>query len=68
MEARPNGMDPFAATHKAANVHQAVDGAAERLAFLRTRFGRLDDRRGGQTAFLGQRLMWRLRFHGRSPA
>ncbi|MBZ0206630.1 MAG: HPF/RaiA family ribosome-associated protein [Flavobacteriales bacterium] len=47
MEARPNGMEPFAATHKAANVHLAVDGAAQRLANkLRTRFGRLDDRLG----------------------
>lgn len=47
MEARPNGMEPFAATHKAANVHQAVDGAAQRLAnLLRSRFGKLDDRLG----------------------
>ena len=47
MEARPNGMDPVAATHKASNVHQAVDGAAKSLAnLLRTRFGKLDDRKG----------------------
>ena len=47
MEARPNGMEPFAATHKASNSHQAIDGAAQRLAnLLRSRFGKLDDRQG----------------------
>lgn len=45
MEARPNGMDPVAATHKAANSHLAVDGAAQSLSnLLRTRFGKLEDR------------------------
>lgn len=47
MEARPNGMDPVAATHKASNSHQAVEGAANSLAnLLRSRFGKLDDKRG----------------------
>ncbi len=31
MEARPNGMDPLAATFKASNNHQAVEGAAQSL-------------------------------------
>ncbi|MEO7079912.1 MAG: HPF/RaiA family ribosome-associated protein [Flavobacteriales bacterium] len=47
MEARPKGMDPVAASHRAGNVHQAVDGAAKSLAnLLRSRFGKLDDRQG----------------------
>ncbi len=47
MEARPKGMEPVAATHKAGNVHQAVDGAAKSLLnLLRSRFGKLDDRQG----------------------
>lgn len=31
MEARLNGMQPIAVTHKAATLDQAVDGAADRL-------------------------------------
>lgn len=31
MEARMNGMQPIAVTHKAATLAQAVDGATERL-------------------------------------
>jgi hypothetical protein len=47
IEARPKGMDPVAATHKAANSHLAMEGAAHSLAnLLRTRFGKLDDRKG----------------------
>ncbi len=47
MEARPRGMDPVAATHKAANSHAAVEGAANSLAnLLRTRFGKLDAHKG----------------------
>ena len=47
MEARPRGLDPLAATHKASNVHQAVDGAATRLeSLLRSRIGKLDEHRG----------------------
>ena len=47
MEARPNGMEPVAATFKAANKHAAVEGAANSLAnLLRTRFGKLDDHKG----------------------
>lgn len=47
MEARPKGMEPVAATHKAANSHLAVEGAAQSLAnLLRTRFGKLDQHKG----------------------
>ena len=47
MEARPKGMDPVAATHKASNSHQAVDGAAQSLAsLLRTRLDKLHDKKG----------------------
>lgn len=47
MEARPKGMEPVAATHKAANSHDAAEGAANRLAnLLRSRFGKLDDHKG----------------------
>lgn len=47
MEARPNGLEPVAATHKAGNSHDAVAGAASSLAnLLRTRFGKLDDHKG----------------------
>ena len=50
MEARPKGMEPVAATCKAANNHAAVEGAASSLAnLLRTRFGKLDDRKGAAT-------------------
>ncbi len=34
MEARPRGLSPLAVTHKAANRHLAVLGAAERLQHL----------------------------------
>jgi len=47
MEARPKGMEPVAATHKAATSHAAVEGAVQSLAnLLRTRFGKLHDRKG----------------------
>ena len=47
MEARPKGMEPVAATYKAANSHAAVEGAADSLAnLLRTRFGKLDQHKG----------------------
>jgi ribosome-associated translation inhibitor RaiA len=50
MEARPKGMDPVAATFKASNNHQAVDGAAQSLAnLLRTRLDKLKDRKGSAT-------------------
>jgi len=50
MEARPNGMDPVAATNKAANSHMAVEGAAQSLAnLLRTRFGKLHHHKGTAT-------------------
>ena len=47
MEARPNGSEPVAATHKASNSHLAVDGAAQSLAnLLRSRFGKMDETKG----------------------
>ena len=47
MEARTKGMEPVAATHKAADSHLAVEGAANSLAnLLRTRFGKLDENKG----------------------
>ena len=47
MEARPKGLDPVAATFKAANRHLAVEGAAQSLSnLLRTRLGKLSDRKG----------------------
>ena len=42
IEARAKGLEPVAATHKAANSHLALDGAAQSLSnLLRTRFGKL---------------------------
>ncbi len=42
IEARPNGMEPVAATYKADNRHQALEGAAQSLSnLLRTKFGKL---------------------------
>jgi len=50
MEARPKGMDPVAATHKASNSHQAVEGAAQSLSnLLRSRLGKLRDHKGAAT-------------------
>lgn len=47
LEARPKGMDPVAATHKAATSHAAVEGAVQSMAnLLRTRYGKLHDRKG----------------------
>lgn len=46
MEARLEGRPPAAVTHHAPSVHQAVDGAAEKLLrLLESTLGRLDDRR-----------------------
>lgn len=45
MEARPEGAQPLAVTHFAPNVHQAVIGAADRLANLVTNhFGKALER------------------------
>jgi ribosome-associated translation inhibitor RaiA len=47
MEARPRGLDPVAATHKAGNNHQAIDGAVRALeSMLRSRLGKLDNKKG----------------------
>ena len=46
MEARIDGHQPVAVTQHEGSVHQAVDGAAEKLLrALESTFGRLDDRR-----------------------
>ena len=46
IEARPEGMDPQAVTHKDADVEAAVRGAARKLrGLLETGFGKLDSRR-----------------------
>ena len=50
MEARPKGMDPVAATYKAANSHLALEGAAKSLSnLLRTQLGKLGERKGAAT-------------------
>ena len=47
MEARLEGRQPAAVTHQAATLHEAVDGAAEKLAAsLESTLGRLRDRHG----------------------
>ena len=49
MEARPRGMQPLAVTHKAANRHLAVLGAAERLQHLvSNQLGKRQDHRQGK--------------------
>jgi len=50
LEARPAGQQPVAVTHHADTVDEAVRGAAQKLrTVLETRFGRLDERKGGAT-------------------
>ncbi len=47
MEARLEGRQPAAVTHQAATLHEAVDGAAEKLTnLLESTLGRLRDRQG----------------------
>lgn len=47
MEARPNGQQPVAVTHRAATLEEAFDGAAEKLGnLLESKFGRLHDHKG----------------------
>lgn len=47
MEARLQGRPPVAVTHHAENLHQAIEGAAEKLAKLvESTIGRLRDQRG----------------------
>ncbi len=47
MEARLEGRQPTAVTHQAATLHEAVDGAADKLAAsLESTLGRLRDRHG----------------------
>jgi hypothetical protein len=48
VEARPAGQQPVAVTHHAATLDEACGGAAQKLRnLLDSRFGRLDDRKGG---------------------
>jgi Sigma 54 modulation protein / S30EA ribosomal protein len=50
MEARPSGQQPVAVTHHADTLDEACRGAAQKLQnLLATRFGRLRDRKGGDT-------------------
>lgn len=47
MEARAAGLNPMAATHKAATLDQAIIGAAEKLErVLESALGRLDEKKG----------------------
>lgn len=51
MEARLQGREPLAVTHHAANLHQAVDGAAHKLTRLvESTIERLHDQRSRATA------------------
>ncbi|MFN3986337.1 MAG: HPF/RaiA family ribosome-associated protein [Rhodocyclaceae bacterium] len=46
MEARVSGRQPIAVTEQANTLHQAIDGAAQKLKrSLETTFGKLEDRR-----------------------
>lgn len=50
MEARPAGHQPVAVTHHAASPYEACSGAVDKLAtVLDTKYGRLDDRKGGES-------------------
>jgi ribosome-associated translation inhibitor RaiA len=50
MEARIEGRQPVAATHQAATLHEAVDGAADKLTRLvGSTLGRLRDQRSHRT-------------------
>ncbi len=45
VEARPRGLDPVAAEHTAATLHEAVQGAARKVQRqLEHRFGKLDSK------------------------
>ena len=47
LEARLSGLNPSAVTHDAPSIHEAVDGALERLmSLLDTQIGRLRDKKG----------------------
>ena len=53
MEARLAGLPPIAVSHQAAQVDQAIDGAAEKLEkTLERKLGRLNDHKG-RTSFSG---------------
>lgn len=50
LEARPAGKQPVAVTHHAATVEEACTGALHKLeALLDAKYGRLDNRKGGQS-------------------
>ena len=50
LEARPAGQQPVAVTHNAGSVDEACAGALHKLeALLETKYGRSDNRKGGQS-------------------
>ena len=50
VEARPAGQAPVAVTYHASTLEEACGGAAQKLKnLLESKFGRLDDRKGGDT-------------------
>lgn len=50
MEARVEGRQPIAVTHRAATLDQAVDGAAEKLTIsIKSTLGRMSDQESGRT-------------------
>ena len=56
LEARPAGQQPVAVTHYAATVEEAIGGAAQKLNnLLESKFGRLDDHKGGASIRDGER-------------
>lgn len=55
LEARPRGLQPIVASHQAANIDDAVDGAATKLArALDAALGRLHDHKGAQPSAAGE--------------
>jgi ribosome-associated translation inhibitor RaiA len=50
VEARPAGHQPVAVTHHAASLGEACSGAVQKLGtLLENRYGRADNRKGGQS-------------------
>lgn len=58
MEARPRGLQPIVASHQAANLDDAIDGAADKLArALDAALGRLHTFKGPQTSAGGEQTI-----------
>ena len=50
IEARPTGQQPVNVTHQAASLDEACAGAVRKLrSLLESKFGQLDDRKGGES-------------------